>query len=75
MWRAAELGAAASSRTGGQGSAMAGHLVTASSGAAVSMEIEQGGWADQWAMARPGKASAWWASFKVEVGFSPWPYI
>jgi hypothetical protein len=43
MRRAADLGAAASSQTGGPGGAVAGHLGTASSGAAVSTEIEQGG--------------------------------
>jgi hypothetical protein len=25
-------------------------------------------------MVGPGKASALWASFKVEAGFGPWPY-
>jgi hypothetical protein len=74
MRRAAELGAAASSWTGGQGGAVPGCLGTASSGAAVSTEIEQGGWASQWAAARPGKALALWASLKVEAGFSPWPF-
>jgi hypothetical protein len=48
-------------------------LGTASSGAAVSTETEQGGWADQWAAAGPGKDSPWWASIKVEAGFGPWP--
>jgi hypothetical protein len=75
MRRAAEMGTAASSRTEGQGGAVAGCLGTASSGAAVSTEIEQGGWAGQWTTAGPGKAPAWWASFKVEGGFGPWPFI
>jgi hypothetical protein len=68
-----ELGTAGSSRIGGQGGAVAGCLGTASNGAAVSTETEQGGWADQWAVAGLGKDSPWWASIKVEAGFGPWP--
>jgi hypothetical protein len=59
----AELGAAASPRTGGQGGAVAECLGTASSGATVSTEIDQGGWAGQWVATGPGKTSSWWASF------------
>jgi hypothetical protein len=45
MWRAVEFSPAVSSRTGGQGGAVAGCLSTASNGVAVSTETDQGGWA------------------------------
>jgi hypothetical protein len=51
----------------GQGGAVAGHSGMVSSGTAVSTDTGQGGQDGQWAMAGPGKALAWWASFKVEA--------
>jgi hypothetical protein len=59
----------------GQGGAVVGRLGMVSSGTTASTETGQGGYDGQWAAARPGKASAWWARFMVEAGFDPWPYI
>jgi hypothetical protein len=59
----------------GQGGAVAGHLGMASSGTVVSTESGQGGKDSQWAAAGPSKASPWRASFKVEAGFNPSPYM